>query len=276
MKYRNTIFFLLFLFLFSSCGYFFLDNDSFTVYETPHYVFFYLEGSKIADDIEDIVVESEKSLIWASKIMNMNIDLKIDGYLFDDATKTSYYKTINTQNINATFANEYCFQYCYDRDFYKVKSAVPVILHETLHIVQASLFLMNNVGMYEGHSTYMQIKYELYSNNSNYSDIDVFYNVNQKVKESLFSDKEYPHTIFCMSNSEFQNIDSVTLLRDPKSRYEVCTSFIAYLVYKYGIDKLKDWFYKTDKYNFVANFNKIYETNFYLIEKEWVIEVLSN
>ncbi|HOV15722.1 MAG TPA: hypothetical protein PK771_15645, partial [Spirochaetota bacterium] len=181
-----------------------------------------------------------------------------------------------TVKNSSTFANEYCFQYCYDRDLFNPKYAIPIILHETMHIVQASLFSMNNIGMYEGHSTYMQIKYELYSNSFDFTDEKVFDSVNEVVKKSLLEDREYPDKIFTMSNIEFQNVNSDSLTRNPKKRYEICTSFIAYTAEKYGMEKLNKWFYKTDRENFIDNFNTTYNVDFFSFEKEWFIEVLSN
>ncbi|HPO48943.1 MAG TPA: hypothetical protein PLO89_01330 [Spirochaetota bacterium] len=273
--YRNLFLYFLIIFFLNGCALFFLDNRSFLVYETPHFVFFYLEDSKIGKDVKDIAVESEKALLWASELMGINLNLKVNAYLYDDYTKTSYYKTVKNSENSSTFANEYCFQYCYNRDGYDVKSAIPVILHETMHIIQASIFSMNNIGMYEGHSTYMQIKYELYSYSLNYSDKNVFNGLKDVVKESLLNDKEYPRVILKMSNVEFQNVDSSTLIRNPKKRYEICASFIAFLANKYGIEKLNQWFYNSDRDNFIFRFASTYEIDFYTFEKEWLIEILS-
>ena len=232
MNYKKTVYLSITLFLFfwvSGCAPLFFENYQFEIYETPHYTFFYLRDSKISKDLKDIGLNAEKALMWASKFIDIEINIKISGYLYDDYTKSSYFRTVKSVETASTFANEYCFQYCYDRDMFNLEYATPVILHESMHIIQASYFFTNNIGLYEGHSTYMQLKYKFYQGNYNDSERSIFNSINEIVKTSLINDKEFPHSIFGMTNSAFQDVDSETLIRNPKKRYEICASFIAYI-----------------------------------------------
>ena len=45
---------------------------------------------------------------------------------------------------------------------------------------------------------------------------------------------------------------------------------LSHIYRKIWYKKLNEWLYKTDRYNYITNFNRVFETNFYTFEKSGI------
>jgi hypothetical protein len=268
-KKIKYIFLIIILFLFGNCAAFFIDTPEFKVYETKHYVFYYLENSKVEKDIIKIGEESEKAIEWAGVTMGIDINLKMDSYFFDDGTSTCFYRLIKSLKKDSTVEISSGFHICYDRGNYDPKEISYTVLHESVHVVQIHLNNLVNYGIREGHALYIELKYMFYCKSLYYDELYILMQINNYAEAGI-EDGDFPHKIFNMTGSEFQNVDYTTITRDPGYRYYVGASFISYLVDKYGMNKLHEWFYLTNQTNFEEKFRSTYNVDFITEENEWL------
>lgn len=276
MKYRKTIiiFSIVFLFFFS-CAAMFYEIIQFSIYESEHFTFFCIQGSRVEDNIKKITRLSEKAVRWTEDIFNINIDLKIDGYMFDNNSMTAYSRLIDDIDTGATVEVKAGFQFIYKDAGYDNALSSEIILHETFHVVQLGKLFLYNIGMMEGHAFYVESAYRDFGHDDSINYENAFIFLKSQAREGLEISDDYPHKIFSMTPAEFHKIDIGNLNRESNYRYEIGASFISYLVKEYGLNKLYKWFYKTDRYNYVANFRKAYPIDFYTAEEDWYKELYS-
>ncbi len=275
MNFRLIII-LISIFIFSNCALLFYNTNTFDIYESEHFTFFYLRDSECGDKIKEIASASEFAINIAEIVMNKEIELKIDAYLYDNSKHVAYSKLMNNITDDVTFQFRDGFQIVYDifkDDFFLY---IATILHETIHFFQTSILELKNYGVSEGQAYYIQLKYYYYMKYNDISDDFILSELKYFIYDSVVKDKEMPNKIFSMSGKDFQNliIDQDGIKRDAKKRYEIGTSFIAFLNKKYGTNKLMAWLQNLDSNNFIEKFNEVYQIDFFTVENLWLIEVI--
>ena len=253
-------------FLLINCAGMFLDEPEFEEYETEHFVFYYLKGSKVENDIGKIAVESEKTVKFMNKFLRINFNLKVDGYMFDTHNDVEYVRL--RQSPDATIELKTGFHVCYEQYGFNYRQTALTILHETVHIAQCYLMFSKNIPIDEGHAYYTE---RVYYNLPDYVENNYNFIPLISLTEEAFPEIEStpPSMIFSMTVNEFQGIDISTGERDPKYRYQIAGNFIGFVASTYGMDRLNSWLYMCDRYNFAQKFYETYSITFNEVESEW-------
>ncbi|OHD14687.1 MAG: hypothetical protein A2086_12490 [Spirochaetes bacterium GWD1_27_9] len=273
MKFKLLIVVLLQIIILTSCARFVLEDKEFSVYETEHFVFFCQPDSKMEKDIQKIASYSEKGFAFFNDFMDTNINIKIDTYLFDSQDSTSYSKLLKSLNYEFDFPAftdlNGTIYLCYDYVDFDYSLASEVVLHEATHVIQNTFLYIFAPGIYEGHAEFMELKFGLYKNNGYSSESTIFSNLQPQIKNIVLKKNEMPSFIFGLNFAEFQGLSINDFKRETGYRYDIGASFIAFIIDKYDIKKLKNWFYKTNKDNFKQNFKNSYGVDFDTEEKNW-------
>jgi len=232
-------------------------------------------------DVEEIAKLSEESIIWYETTFNEKIELKMNAYLFDDEKSTDYHRLLNSVNLEIdipAFAFIDGLFLFYNYYYYDPNFCIFTILHETVHLFQTHNYSLINNGIAEGHAYYVELKYYRFVNGYDYSDIEICKDITTTVFESIINNEDYPGNIFGYYHQDFQQweLHENILTREDNYRYDIGASFISYLVFNYGLDKLLKWFYKTTENNFKINFKNVYDLDFQDVENNWFLLLMSD
>lgn len=268
--YPILLYTLLFLWLESSCAaLFFNTQDTFDILETNHFTFFYIRNSKSEKDLHSIAKYCENGVIWFSRFTGLPIHMKIDVYLIDkdkSVFNTSIASLINSSleshSINGTVT------YFYIENNYLEASSV--ILHETTHVIQDLLLQLDNTAFSEGFASYIQMRYYHHCTNASQPDRQIFSYLKNFVLTGLAKGDGLPHELFSLSLPEFNRIGSSQFGRDPGYRYEICESFLTYLIMEYDLEKVIQWQKGTNRENFSKHFEICFNTKFVEEEAKWI------
>lgn len=261
----------------NECAYLFFQIPQFNVYETKHFTFYCIPNSSVEKDIKKISHNSELAVNWFENYMNMVIDLKIDTYLFDSKKNSVYQSYLNNIDIELTAANiRGVIHFYYDFVNYNAEKAGSIILHEACHLIQFIKLYLYNAGIYEGHAHLIESLYFINKTENNLITEKAFLEYLKIHHFSKININDFlPHKLFSLSYNEFQKFENPGDQKKITLQYEISASFIALLIDQYGIEKLKSWFYYTNKDNFKSTFKKNYTISFQNFEKIWLNKILN-
>ncbi len=267
--------FLLVSLLITNCAGLLFDTSSFDVLETNHFTFFYKPGSIVEKDLSSIVKYSELAVKWYFTYTNVSVTVKPDVYLFDEGTGGDYNRVAGLLDDSVLDSNSTkgVITYYYKENNY-IETSVT-ILHETIHVIQDYILELNSIGIAEGYTSYLALKYYFYILGNTYSDESIFALLSSYITDDLEKYGEYPSHIFSMSLVEFNGvmITENGIERKPLKRYEISESFIVYLTMKYDISYVNNWLKQTDTINFKARFKEEFKVDFDVEEKNWYEKV---
>jgi hypothetical protein len=131
----------------------FLGSVEFEQYESEHFVFYFIKGSRVEKDIEEISVKSEFAVSYAEKFMQIKNDMKIDGYFFDTNDEAFSNQNFVAENMNSS-GTKTGFKIMYEDCDYRTSSASSLILHEATHLIHSYMLGLKNSSISEGYAFY--------------------------------------------------------------------------------------------------------------------------
>lgn len=265
------------MFLLNNCAAVLFNHEPLNVYESNHFTFFYRPGSIVEKELKSIILYSELSVKWFTSYTKIPVTVKSDVYLFDKGTGGNYNRLVSGADESMLDSNSTkgVITFYYKENNY-IEAAVT-ILHETIHVIQDYILKMKNIGIAEGHASYLSLKYYFYVADRGYSDEFIFSILRAYVRDDIRKGKNMPGDLFSMTLPEFNgfNVSSDGIMRNPESNYEIAESFIVFINMTYGMEKLNTWLNGVTVSNYRENYKRVFGNDFSSDEKLWLSEIYS-
>ncbi|HBD95810.1 MAG: hypothetical protein A2015_01810 [Spirochaetes bacterium GWF1_31_7] len=254
------------IFVFIGCATMFYNTEQYEEYDTSKIRYYYKKDSLVENDIKEISDAVENYIKIAEVEMSTIFNLKTTAWLFDTVSDTEYAGIFKDQISEGSVELTHGMQIIYE---YPLDITALVILHEYIHSVQRHQYRLTVPGICEGHATlYEEISSSVQQDNPiNYRYLFSFY-IQSAIRDGI---APKPSELFELTSIEFQNIDFDSLSRDPGINYQICASFIGYLLFSYGQDAVNDWIEDCSIDNWKGKFQKAFGLSINTAENDWLV-----
>ncbi|MCG8570728.1 MAG: DUF2268 domain-containing protein [Spirochaetes bacterium] len=274
MNFKKRLTLSPFLLILCGCAFLFYHTDELAVYESDHFVIYYTNDSKISSHIKSTSQSLEQDLDWLCDLLQINNNLTIDIYIYLTEEDVPYEQTLQS-TFSSGVSDGLKIIVCYESLKYSISLLKEVIIHEYMHVIQYTKFVLLNIGIGEGFATFYQYIYHDKKDDGNYSYSGIFQFFINQVQLNQLSAQYHPEYLFSLDYLGFMNVNLSTLDSDRHNHYFLSASFVCYLVDQYGVGLLKEWFNQTNKNNFIQHFNQAYPQSFYEVQSLWIEKVNS-
>ncbi len=213
----------------------------FKSYKTSNYIFYFNENSIAEKEIKQIAAEQEQSFRHICDTLNVNFNETIEYYLLDSPKEVGKLFGNNEPCNGFAMLGENKIYAVYNKD---IQCIGP---HEDCHLISLKINVPKSDFLVEGLAMFFD---------------KTWWQIDNDMWTSYYMSKGFNYTLgnlLNLNSNDFYDIDCAIA-------YPIAGSFTKFLIFQHGIEKYID-FYKCKNAEFNMEFKKVYNIDFYDVEK---------